>query len=186
MTISYPYKSFQKIVFSSHRAGVFPLHLLPRRSKGVTNCTGKADLAFCWNSQVLTFLGRLMETSLFHIHSGKHHIRVLQTWEIPSHVWDLGSHSNQLSNNHCLLPFLFLEVQLFQSSKHPVWHECFVLLQSKNNYESPHLCSLLFDKWFSVTGSCFQSLWKCHQWTTIHKLTRWFIWIEMLSDGPFS
>lgn len=32
-------------MFSSHRAGVFPLHLLPKRSKGITNCTGKADLA---------------------------------------------------------------------------------------------------------------------------------------------
>lgn len=178
MTISYLYKRFWKTVFSSHRAGVFPLHFLPKRSKGVTNHIGKADLAFCWNSQVLALLGRVMETCLLQVCSGKHRIQMLQTWEIPSHVWDSGGHSNQLRNNHFLLPFLFLEVQLFQSSKHhAVWHECFVLLQGKNNQESPHLCSLLFDKWFSVTGPCFQSLWKCHQWKAVHKLTWWFLWI---------
>ena len=150
-------------MFSSHRAGMFPSWLLPKRSRGATNCTGKADLAFCCNTRVLTPLGRVMETSLLHVHSGKHRIQVLQIWEITLPRMGFRKPFQSTCNNHFLLPFLFLEVQLCPSSKHhAVWHECFALLQGKKKQESPHLCSLLFDKWFSVTGPCFQSLWKRH------------------------
>lgn len=85
-----------------------------------------------------------METSLLNVHAGKHRIQVLQTWEmpsqtweIPSHTWDFRSHSNQLGSNHLILPFLFLEVQLFQSSKYAVWPEYFVLLQVKITMNHP-------------------------------------------------
>lgn len=68
---------------------------------------------FCCNIQVLALLGRVMETSLLYVSSGKHCIQVLQKWEIPSHIWDLGSHSNQLSNNHCS-PFCFWRYNSFR------------------------------------------------------------------------
>lgn len=120
MSVSYLYKRIWNTVFFSHRSGVVPLHWLPKRSKAIMICTGRADLAFYWNTQVQSLehqilLGREMKTSLF-LESiapaccshGKYTI---------SHVWDLESYSNQLSNNHCLLFFLFLEVWPFESSK---------------------------------------------------------------------
>lgn len=119
MTVSYLYKRTWNTVFSSHRAGLFPLQWLPKRSRGVMKCTGKADLAFCWNAQVQSLeyqvlLERVMKTSPFleitapePCGHGKYSL---------SQVWDLGSHSTQLSNNHCLLLFLFLEVWPTESS----------------------------------------------------------------------